>query len=125
MKDLGTFTAYSNKAIKVIFNDRTIVRAMLECPIVKILNRKGDELLINYEHPNQVLINEYQEYLRVSQEYLGWVFLTNEQREQKEKSKQLEVSAIDGEIERIQRTVKLIGDQNAMKHQTFDSQDAN
>ena len=59
IKDLGTFTAYSNKAIKVMFNDRTIVRAMLACPIVKILNRKGDELLINYEHPNQSLIGEY------------------------------------------------------------------
>lgn len=27
----------------------------------------------------------------------------------------MEVSAIDGEIERIQRTVKLIGDENAIK----------
>ncbi len=52
MKDLGTFTAYSNKSIKINFNDRTILRAMIGCPIVKILNRKGDELLINYEHPN-------------------------------------------------------------------------
>lgn len=82
MKDLGTFTAYSNKAIKVVFNDRTIVRAMLACPIVKILNRKGDELMINYDHPNQSLINEYSEYLRVSQEYLGWAFLTEEERKQ-------------------------------------------
>jgi len=55
MKELGTFTAYSNKAIKAVFNDRTIIRAMLGCPIVKILNRKGDELLLNYEHPNASL----------------------------------------------------------------------
>ena len=66
MKDLGAFTAYANKSIKIVFNDRTILRAQIGCPIVKILNRKGDELLINYEHPNHSLMNEYEEYLRVS-----------------------------------------------------------
>lgn len=41
----------------------------------------------------------------------------------------MEASAIDGEIERIQRTVKLIGDENAIKHQpttpTLMTMDAN
>ena len=64
-----------------MFNDRTILRAMIGCPIVKILNRKGDELLINYEHPNQALMNEYQDYLKVSREYLGWAFLNQEDRQ--------------------------------------------
>ena len=64
-----------------MFNDRTILRAMIGCPIVKILNRKGDELLINYEHPNQSLMNEYQDYLKVSREYLGWAFLNQEDRQ--------------------------------------------
>ena len=112
MKDLARFTAYANKAIKIVFNDRTIVRAMLGCPIVKILNRKGDELLLNYEHPNHSLMSEYSEYLRVSEEYLSWAFLSEQERQVYESQKQVKVTAIDGEIERIRRTVKLIGDGN-------------
>ena len=35
-----------------------------------------------------------------------------EERAVQESRKQMEVSAVDGEIERIQRTVKLIGEEN-------------
>ena len=50
--DLGHFTAYSNQAIKVVFQDRTIVRMMKDCHIIRVLNRRGDELLFNILHPN-------------------------------------------------------------------------
>lgn len=54
---------------------------MMGCPIVKILNRKGDELLINYDHPNHSIMAEFSEYLRVSEEYLSWAFLNEQERE--------------------------------------------
>ena len=52
VKDLGYFTAFNNRAIKAIFEDRTIVRMMHDCRIIRVLNRRGDELLFNLDHPN-------------------------------------------------------------------------
>ena len=65
VKDLGHFTAYKNTAIKAVFQDRTIVRIMKDCRIIRILNKKGDELLFNLDHPNPA-INEYNDYIKVS-----------------------------------------------------------
>ena len=50
--DLGHFTAYSNQAIKAVFLDRTIVRMMKDCQIVRVLNKRGDELIFNLTNPN-------------------------------------------------------------------------
>jgi hypothetical protein len=50
--DLGHFTAYANQAIKAVFLDRTIVRMMKDCQIVRVLNKRGDELIFNLTNPN-------------------------------------------------------------------------
>lgn len=38
---------------------------MQDCKVIRILNRKGDELLFNLEHPNPAL-NSYQDYIKVA-----------------------------------------------------------
>jgi hypothetical protein len=58
MPGLAQFTAYCNKAIKVVFEDRTIVRMMKGCDAIRVLNRLGDEVLINLRKPN-VFYHEY------------------------------------------------------------------
>ena len=47
LDDVGTLTAYANESVKAAFLDRTIVRAQKGCYIVKILNRRGDSVMIN------------------------------------------------------------------------------
>ena len=79
MKDLGQFTAYNNRAIKAVFHDRTIVRMMKECQIVRILNRRGYELLYNLKHPNPSIQQEYHDYIKAAQEFYEWVFLSQEE----------------------------------------------
>ena len=116
VKDLGHFTAYHNRAIKAVFQDRTIVRMMKDCRIIRVLTRRGDELLFNLDHPNPAQ-DDYQDYIKVSREFFEWAFLTAEEKQEKEQRAQMEKSAIDNEIERIQRTVMLIGSDNAP--QTF------
>ena len=78
LDDLGVFTAYANLSVKAKFNDRTIVRAQKGCNIVKILNRRGDELMLNLNHPNEKIVNEYFEYIRVAKEYIDQVFPEHE-----------------------------------------------
>ena len=44
---LARFTAYANYAIKVHFDDRTIVRMQKGRDVVKVLSARGDELVFN------------------------------------------------------------------------------
>ena len=44
---LAHFQAYTNKSIKVSFQDRTILRMMQNCDIIKILNKYGEEINLN------------------------------------------------------------------------------
>ena len=83
VKGLANFTAFHNKAIKVVFEDRTIVRMMQSCDIVRVLNKRGDEMLFNLKNPNAAYF-EYQNYVQVSLEYFEWVFASPEERLRKE-----------------------------------------
>ena len=47
VQNLAKFTAYCNKSIKVVFEDRTIVRMMQGCESIRILTRLGEEVIIN------------------------------------------------------------------------------
>ena len=44
---LGHFTAYANHAIKVHFNDRTIVCMQKGQEVVKVLSSRGEEFVFN------------------------------------------------------------------------------
>jgi len=83
-KGLAHFIAYANKSIKVVFEDRTIVRMMSGCSIIRILDRQGTELQVNLDHPNYAF-SDYQKYIQVSIEFLEWVFLSNEEKQRAEK----------------------------------------
>lgn len=83
MEGMGHFTAYSNKAVKVVFEDRTLVRMMQGCDVIRILNKKGEEYFFNISKPN-LLFNEYKNYVKVAEEFFEWVFLSKEDRESKE-----------------------------------------
>ena len=52
MAGLAKFTAYCNKAIKVVFEDRTIVRMVYGCDSIRLLTRLGEELLLNLKSPS-------------------------------------------------------------------------
>ena len=100
IKDLGHFTAYQNGAIKAAFQDRTIVRMMNDCKIIRLLTRKGDELLFNLDHPNTSQA-DYQDYIKVSQEFFEWAFLSTEEKQAKQHHAEAEKAAIQNEIDRI------------------------
>ena len=110
VKDLGHFTAYNNQAIKAVFQDRTIVRIMKDCRIIRILNHRGDELLFNLDHPHQGM-TAYNDYIKVSQEFFEHSFLSDDQKTQKQTRLDTEKTAIEYEMERIQRTVMLINEE--------------
>ena len=87
---LTKFTAYCNKAVRVVFEDRTIVRLMQGCEAARILTRLGEEIILNLSKPKIPnpamfsLIQEYSNYLKVAEEFFEWVFSSPEQRSQKE-----------------------------------------
>lgn len=84
VKDLATFIAYHNKSIKIVFEDRTIVKMMVNNSIIKILNKYGIEITLNMDKPNQQQYQEYQKYIQVSIEFLEWVYLSKEEKQVRE-----------------------------------------
>lgn len=81
VQGLGGFTAYANCAIKVHFDDRTIVRMQKGQQVVKILSAKGDEYVFNIGSiaRNQLAQRQFQNYIQVAMEFFDWVFLTKEE----------------------------------------------
>jgi len=47
VKGLASFTAYANHAIKVVFEDRTIVRMQQGQELIKVLSKNGEELVFS------------------------------------------------------------------------------
>ena len=73
---------------------------MKDCKIIRILNKRGDELLFNVDHPNQAQA-QYDDYIKVANEFFEWAFTSQEEKEAKQAKAEIEKSAIDGEMERI------------------------
>ena len=65
IQGLAKFTAFSNFAIKVLFDDRTIVRMQKGYDVVKILSSQGEELVFNLNSiaRNQLAQKKYQNYI--------------------------------------------------------------
>ena len=55
---------------------------MKDCRIIRVLNRRGDELLFNLDHPNPAQ-DDYQDYIKVSREFFEWAFLSAEEKHEK------------------------------------------
>jgi hypothetical protein len=53
-----------------------------------MLNKKGDEVQINIKKPIPVLMHEYANYIRVSEEFYEWAFSTLEERRRKEEEEE-------------------------------------
>jgi hypothetical protein len=104
MEGMGHFIAYSNKAIKAVFEDRTLVRMMHGCDVIRILNKKGEEYFFNVNKPN-LLFNEYRNYVKVAEEFYEWAFLSKEEREAKEQDELLHQAIVEQEMQKIQRTL--------------------
>lgn len=81
---LAKFTAYCNKSVKVVFEDRTIVRMVHGCENVRLLTRLGEEIMVNMNKQHPLLIKEYINYIKVAEEFFEWAFLTHEERLRKE-----------------------------------------
>lgn len=79
---LGTFTAYTNRCVKVRFEDRTVLRMKQGSEHIRILNAKGEEMTINLNGVarNYSLLKDYQNYIKVAHEFLDWVYLTKEEK---------------------------------------------
>lgn len=75
LDDIGFFCAYKNGSIRVRFLDRTVVRMTHGSQFVKVLDRRGNEHSFSLGSPAAC---EYQNYVKVSEEYLEWVFLAEQ-----------------------------------------------
>lgn len=102
----GHFIAYKNGSIKIKFEDRTHLRMMRGSPLVKIITFLGTELKFNYEELmefNKFMTSEEREslpwYLKTALQYLEWVYMTPEQRFEKERAELIIQHRIQNSLE--------------------------
>ena len=100
---LANFTAFANQAIKVVFEDRTIVRMQKGQEFIRVLSSKGEELTFNVHSiaRNQQAQRQFQNYIQVATEFFDWVFLTTEELEGRNQQELDQTTAINGELEKI------------------------
>ena len=56
---------------------------MKDCHVIRVLNKRGDELIFNLNHPNAAQ-REYQDYIQVAQEFFEFTFLSAEEKQMKQ-----------------------------------------
>ena len=107
---LANFTAYANHAIKVHFNDRTILRMQKGQDVVKILSARGEEFVFNISSiaRNQIAQRQFQNYVQVAMEFFDWVFLTKEEQDERIIRETEQKEAIQTELDKIQRSLNYI-----------------
>ena len=78
---------------------------------IRVLSSKGEELTFNVHSiaRNQQAQRQFQKYIQVATEFFDWVFLTTEELEGRNQQELDQTTAINGELEKIQRQLKTIG----------------
>lgn len=75
--------------------DRTVVRMAHGSLFVKVLDRRGNEHSFTLGSP---AAGEYENYLKVSEEYIQWVFLSDGDQKRRENARHDKQTAIDNEL---------------------------
>lgn len=89
--------------MRVVFDDRTIVRLQRGQDAVKILSRSGEELVFSLSGMgrNQLAQKYYQNYVQVATEFFDWIFLTKAEQEVRQREEASKEMAVSSEIDRI------------------------
>ena len=116
LEGLGQFTAYTNRTVKVVFEDRTLLRLTDKSDVVKLINRRGEEVVFGLKKEQSHLQQEYGNYVKVGEDFFEWAFSSPEMRALKEQAETQKQQAIAQEMEKIQRTLYVL-DQNSSAFQ--------
>lgn len=97
VEGLAHFTAYNDKSIRVLFEDRTLIRIYSDFS-VSALSRNGESARFNLENPYG-----FESYIPVCVEFYNWVFLSpNEQAKRANEAADRE-NLVMAEISKVER----------------------
>lgn len=68
----------------MVFEDRTLLRLSDKSDVVRLLNKRGEEVVFNLKKETSHLQKEYGNYVKVGEDFFEWAFSTPEQRALKE-----------------------------------------
>jgi hypothetical protein len=60
----------------VVFEDRTLLRLTDQSDVVKIINRRGEEVVFGLKKEQSHLQLEYGNYVKVGEDFFEWAFST-------------------------------------------------
>jgi hypothetical protein len=97
---VGLFTAYNDGSVRVLFEDRTVVRLYRDMTISAI-SRQGQMSKMSLDNPFG-----FETYIPIVLEFYEWVFTSPEQQAAKRQAKEVRDRLINAETQRIERLLR-------------------
>ena len=97
VEGVGLFTAYNDKSIRVLFEDRTCVRVYRDFSITGI-DRKGNISKLSLDSPYG-----FENYIPVCVEFYDFVFTSESDKQKRAQEMEERQAAVNAELSRIQR----------------------
>lgn len=98
IEGVGVFTAYNDRSIRVLFEDRTVIRIYLDLT-VSAITRSGEMVKLSLENPYN-----FEQYIPICIEFYDWAFTSHSEKLRREEDREERERLVMAEISRNQRT---------------------
>lgn len=102
VEGVGTFIAYNDKSIRVLFEDRTLIRVYSDFT-VSALSRNGESARFTLENPYG-----FESYIPVCVEFYNWAFLSQTEQVRRLNEVNERETIVNAEISRVERLANKI-----------------
>ena len=97
VEELGSFIAYNDKSIRVLFNDRTLIRIYSDFT-VSAISRSGEAARFSLENPFG-----FENYIPVCVEFYNWAFMSQADQTKRANEALERENMVMAEINRVER----------------------
>lgn len=99
VEGVGLFTAYNDRSVRVLFDDRTVIRIYRDMTATAI-DRKGQMIKLNLNNPYG-----FETYVPVCMEFYSFVFTSNVQKKAQQEEMLIRENIVNTEISSINRLI--------------------
>jgi hypothetical protein len=99
VEGVGLFTAYNDRSVRVLFDDRTVIRIYRDMTATAI-DRKGQMIKLNLNNPYG-----FETYVPVCMEFYSFVFTSNVQKKAQQEEMLIRENIVNSEINSINRLI--------------------
>lgn len=101
--EIGSFEAYKNRSVKVIFKDRTVLRINFGEDVANILTKFGDQVSVRVDNAK-----EFEYYTRIALDYYYDIFTDSQTKMERQQEEAYRNDMINYELEKNSRFLNIV-----------------